>query len=944
MAGVYDTQIQPLTLPLDLKGIGCNFTLNANSNLETIFDNCVLAKDKNGNKLNICQKKQFPGTKVLASIFELYNDSGSKINNATVFGINGKQNYVIKQSLDVTSAYGRMFIVQNINNNKNYILKVCRIGGETTKESVVSEMLIQHIIYESTKYQNHSDCIYAMKIHEIIRLKFKDNFDNPKNTTWEHCMGIIMELADPWTSVQTSLKGPTPYDPQRALIKICRMLQNLQTMYGFVHGDLHAGNAYYNKDSQGASAIKLIDFGRSRLTIKDNNGAKLRLGQNNVEIGGGITWKYNFDVMYFLLHIGNDNPEMIINASHELISGNFMDFYNYVLANKPETYGFLHWNLYLYFKNKENDPQSYPSLGTTTPKEILDRYNNSITNTNANFEAQKIPTPEQVAAELLRQQQLQRAQQEAKAKKEAEEQAELLKQQQLQRAQQEAKAKAEFNRIAAKKANREEMAKAWNEEKRPVAPRPLVRVVDSNLFRQLERQHGQKLGRQSNIDPALLKQKLIMLRKGSHEPAVQLIQQQPAPPAPQQQQQPQAPPAPPQRQQQQQQPQAPPAQPQVPLVVQVPQVVQQQPQITSVSESEAKLKLKQAIEIYSMAADMEKEAYAMHSKAYSDFHLRRYIDEFRVQSEQDIPNVEQRVNELRQQKLRVETELSNAKKELEPIQSEYNYVVKEINSLEKQLEKLRNENERLKQLLRMFTARRRGNDQALENTISDLEEKIRVKENEIMEPDHQLYDKKQQRDNIMGHIERFKDIIRKANSKLENANAQFLEAEMNAATNIAKRRISKYYFYVRDEYVPLCFKLYTTREYVRDNPSANDVLAKHIEAETLAGELATKKQALDAQNKLAMESFENADRIKQNAEAVLLSNWDYGGLFGGLYKFAIKVEKGVFAAAKQAIGFHGGTMKKMRLTRKTEYKCRNAKRYSNTRRRTKTRSKTIRKN
>jgi hypothetical protein len=300
--GVFDTPIQKLGLPLELNQLGVDFTLtkepyddilskgNDPSKIFTLAPQALNAHE-HVSLLNIIYERLDVDDDESPAIFRSVDSQNNRL--APVFKL-GQKHYRINNALTPNSAYGRMFKITGDDGN-DYILKVCRTDTDVLKKNVVSEALIQHIIYESTKKGNHYDCPYAMKIISMFKLNFVDKYKNPAQDDPSLYFGIIMEEGKPWTDVETEMRVSGPRGQTKLMIKICRMLHNLRETYDFTHGDLHCQNAFYKED-----VVQLIDFGRSCLNI----GTIVLRGENNYRYEPADVWTpkkiKKFDISYLV--------------------------------------------------------------------------------------------------------------------------------------------------------------------------------------------------------------------------------------------------------------------------------------------------------------------------------------------------------------------------------------------------------------------------------------------------------------------------------------------------------------------------------------------------------------------------------------------------------------------------------------------------------------------
>ena len=133
----YDTQISPIDI-IDLNFIGINYIINSSKkiNYKTI-ENAVHNID-------------------CSNIFITYNEIDEVDNASGNFTFNNTQYTIYKKIKN--GAFGSILDIGN-----KYILKIIRLRP-TLKIDAIKEAIIQHIIFESTKLNNHIDCVYVSPI------------------------------------------------------------------------------------------------------------------------------------------------------------------------------------------------------------------------------------------------------------------------------------------------------------------------------------------------------------------------------------------------------------------------------------------------------------------------------------------------------------------------------------------------------------------------------------------------------------------------------------------------------------------------------------------------------------------------------------------------------------------------------------------------------------
>jgi hypothetical protein len=91
-------------------------------------------------------------------------------NNCT-FNLNTFKKYKIINTLFI-NVRTMVFEIEDVRNGNIFILKLQQIISEN-KLSGLREALIQHIIYETTKYTDHFDCPYSAKVHQVFILNIE---------------------------------------------------------------------------------------------------------------------------------------------------------------------------------------------------------------------------------------------------------------------------------------------------------------------------------------------------------------------------------------------------------------------------------------------------------------------------------------------------------------------------------------------------------------------------------------------------------------------------------------------------------------------------------------------------------------------------------------------------------------------------------------------------
>jgi hypothetical protein len=377
----YDTQIDALGLPQNLDSIGINFHFTNEPRDDVadhgndpfkVYKQIPVANTHANTPFHLICKRIDPARMNENPIFEAINSNSDIV--PPLFKV-GDNVYRILKAFKPTSAEGRIFKIESGNGNK-YILKVCQASSKNLKTNVLSEALIQHFIYKTTMLRNHYDCPYAMKIINVFKIRFKDQYKNPLTDAFSKCIGIIMEEGDPWMSIEDHMRIAGDSEKSKTITKVCRILQNLQRMYGFVHGDLHCENAFYKEH-----VVKLIDFGRSTLKI----GEVTLYGHMMFQFDEDFWTPENvqqYDISYLVCSLRafdviKDDSDIIKRTIGKL-------YFDYILELQTKMPGdYLHAYVSLYFQGRYRT-----GLGivvskvkkTANPKEYLNVQNTSMFN------------------------------------------------------------------------------------------------------------------------------------------------------------------------------------------------------------------------------------------------------------------------------------------------------------------------------------------------------------------------------------------------------------------------------------------------------------------------------------------------------------------------------------------------------------------------------------
>jgi hypothetical protein len=223
----YDTQTLPrIAFPINLNTIGINRTINSFNDIDIIRH-----------------------TEIEQVILNILHFGGGTIRDHT----NTRDRYTINAPPIGSGAYGAVYRITGVTTGQTFCCKVQTYGRGAAGYKILKEAIIQHIIYETTKNNNHYDCIYTPKVYKVCI-----------DTTTKKII-IIQELLQNARTLDDIVRnnlarGLGINDPY--FIRIARKLQNLWRLYDFNHGDFHAGNILIANGNP-----KLIDFGRSSVTI-----------------------------------------------------------------------------------------------------------------------------------------------------------------------------------------------------------------------------------------------------------------------------------------------------------------------------------------------------------------------------------------------------------------------------------------------------------------------------------------------------------------------------------------------------------------------------------------------------------------------------------------------------------------------------------------------------
>ena len=376
----FDTPTPRIALAaLNLNAIGCNYVLNpaidSRQNLLNVWQNASWGQNSLGqNAALLYETHPHDNEMALFASMNVQTDDLVGNNTLTVGGVM----YNIDSAMRVASAFGRMFLISAANGTQ-YVLKVCKAYNDDKKCAVVSEALIQHIINQTTVNVQHTDCPYAMQVHNVFKLWFCDDHVSNEphlRDDYYECFGIIMEYGFPWASAESALIAKA-IDFRSSIIKLNRMLRNLQTEYDFCHGDLHAENVYYRD-----GVLKLIDFGKSSLTI---GGILLHdviedpIVHGNADV---LRHKGSFDTLYYTAYLIDTRVDvsgvlvpLINDAESKLVMNDAV--FNVFDQNVHPDGNYLHWNVsHVYEPARVGQLDAVRAfVQRATPESILNRLN-----------------------------------------------------------------------------------------------------------------------------------------------------------------------------------------------------------------------------------------------------------------------------------------------------------------------------------------------------------------------------------------------------------------------------------------------------------------------------------------------------------------------------------------------------------------------------------------
>lgn len=149
-------------------------------------------------------------------------------------------------------------------------LKFQLLETDDSINTFIKEGIIHHILYESTKYNTHTDCQYVPEFKKISRIKMKlQDLYGYSSRTYNFGIYIVQLCEGDYDSISNKKKTN-----EYAIMQISRKLDRLWELYKFNHCDFHAKNSLYINDSVGNIGFLLNDFGYSAITLKEYGTAK----------------------------------------------------------------------------------------------------------------------------------------------------------------------------------------------------------------------------------------------------------------------------------------------------------------------------------------------------------------------------------------------------------------------------------------------------------------------------------------------------------------------------------------------------------------------------------------------------------------------------------------------------------------------------------------------
>jgi hypothetical protein len=238
----YDNPIPKLSFPFDLRSIGINKKISKLNDILGV------------NSADISRIKGVTGSNGIGVPYYV----GKTISFSSTFPNFQIINYVGKIQDMYDTQNSDFYQGRYVGSVTPKLMKIIPIRNTRNINKILCEAIIQYIIFESTKYNNHYDCPYTFQLNQVA---FENNelqgsiyliYDLPGNTkTFQE---FLRENSSKPSSFFTS-----------GYIQIARKLKNLWDNYEFNHGSLQDRNIAITHD--GNLAFINFDFA----TLKINN-------------------------------------------------------------------------------------------------------------------------------------------------------------------------------------------------------------------------------------------------------------------------------------------------------------------------------------------------------------------------------------------------------------------------------------------------------------------------------------------------------------------------------------------------------------------------------------------------------------------------------------------------------------------------------------------------
>jgi serine/threonine protein kinase len=224
---IFDTQTIPgVTFPIDLNPININYTLN---NFQDIYN------------INIGHLKK---AHIQYNRFIKPFQITSAVDGSVLYKINVCLGH---------GAYGKVYTITDTTTGNEVCCKIQDPVGNNPINKIIKESVVQYILYQTTKNNDHYDCVYTPEIYKF----FYDDMNAQVIIIQELIKGGVTFANLISDNLAQNASFHTP-----VLIRIARKLQNLWRLYEFNHGDFHSANILIINGNP-----RLIDFGRSAMRI-----------------------------------------------------------------------------------------------------------------------------------------------------------------------------------------------------------------------------------------------------------------------------------------------------------------------------------------------------------------------------------------------------------------------------------------------------------------------------------------------------------------------------------------------------------------------------------------------------------------------------------------------------------------------------------------------------